>query len=44
MNKPGQKKNPAPHPRRQALQRLFANRIAVPPFVPLSRDEANERA
>ena len=24
MNKPGQKKNPAPHPRRQALQRLAA--------------------
>jgi hypothetical protein len=29
--------------RRQALDRLFDNRLSVPPFVPLSRDEANAR-
>ncbi len=36
----------APDPvaaRREALRRLFNSRLSVPPFVPLTRDEANSR-
>jgi len=29
--------------RQLALARLFKNRLSVPPFVPLTRDEANAR-